>query len=217
MREVLESIMPQVIVFLGAYDHNFFWNRVENTAASYAAGLTNILMNYIALKKGRFVYLSSESVFDGKSAQLMTEDDPTGAYSKRGQAIAIGEDICKNYARMGNDIVVLRMDHLYGEIRKKEDTDTLCARMCFEAAQTGEILASKNEKIMLLHEADAVEFIYQIMVAKEHKHTLYQLSSGEKVSRYELAWAVAVGMENEVSVIEEENEKYREVMLSGQR
>ena len=49
--------------FLGAYDHNFSWNRVENTAASYAAGLTNILMNYTALKKGRFVYLSSESVF----------------------------------------------------------------------------------------------------------------------------------------------------------
>lgn len=33
---------------------------------------------------------------------------------------------------------------------------------------------------MLLHEADAVEFIYQMMVTKEHKHTLYQLSSGEK-------------------------------------
>ena len=63
VREVLESIMPQVVVFLGAYDHNFSWNRVENTAASYAAGLTNILMNYTALKKGRFVYLSSESVF----------------------------------------------------------------------------------------------------------------------------------------------------------
>jgi arginine/lysine/ornithine decarboxylase len=38
VREVLESIMPQVVVFLGAYDHNFSWNRVENTAASYAAG-----------------------------------------------------------------------------------------------------------------------------------------------------------------------------------
>lgn len=58
---------------------------------------------------------------------------------------------------------------------------------------------------MLLHEADAVEFIYQIMVAKDHKHTLYQLSSGEKMSRYELAQAVAAGMENEVSIVEEEN------------
>ena len=217
VREVLESIMPQVVVFLGAYDHNFSWNRVENTAASYAAGLTNILMNYTALKKGRFVYLSSESVFGGGSAQFMTEDDPTGAYSKKGQAIAIGEDICKNYARMGNDVVILRLDHLYGEIRKKEDTDTICADMCLEAVQTGEIIASQNEKIMLLHEADAVEFIYQIMVAKDHKHTLYQLSSGEKMSRYELAQAVAAGMENEVSIVEEENKKYREVMLSGKR
>lgn len=136
---------------------------------------------------------------------FMTEDDPTGAYSKKGQAIAIGEDICKNYARMGNDVVILRLDHLYGEIRKKEDTDTICADMCLEAVQTGEIIASQNEKIMLLHEADAVEFIYQIMVAKDHKHTLYQLSSGEKMSRYELAQAVAAGMENEVSIVEEEN------------
>lgn len=216
VREVLESIMPQVVVFWGAYDHNFSWNKVENTAASYAAGLTNILMNYIALKKGRFVYLSSESVFDGENARLMTEDDLTGACSKRGQAIAIGEEICKNYARMGNDIVVLRLDHLYGEIRKKEDTDTICAKMCLEAVNTGEIIASQNEKIMLLHEADAVEFIYQMMVTKEHKHTLYQLSSGEKISRYDLAKAVAAGMKTGVSVIEE-NEKYREVMLSGKR
>lgn len=216
VREVLESIMPQVVVFWGAYDHNFSWNKVENTAASYAAGLTNILMNYIALKKGRFVYLSSESVFDGENARLMREDDLTGACSKRGQAIAIGEEICKNYARMGNDIVVLRLDHLYGEIRKKEDTDTICAKMCLEAVNTGEIIASQNEKIMLLHEADAVEFIYQMMVTKEHKHTLYQLSSGEKISRYDLAKAVAAGMKTGVSVIEE-NENYREVMLSGKR
>ena len=62
-----------------------------------------------------------------------------------------------------------------------------------------------------------MEFIYQIMVAKDHKHTLYQLSSGEKMSRYELAQAVAAGMENEVSIVEEENKKYREVMLSGKR
>ena len=217
VREVLESIMPQVVVFWGAYDHNFSWNKVENTAASYAAGLTNILMNYIALKKGRFVYLSSESVFDGENARLMKEDDLTGACSKRGQAIAIGEEICKNYARMGNDIVVLRLDHLYGEIRKKEDTDTICAKMCLEAVNTGEIIASQNEKIMLLHEADAVEFIYQMMVTKEHKHTLYQLTSGEKISQYHLAKAVAAGMKTGVSVIEEENEKYREVMLSGKR
>lgn len=103
--------------------------------------------------------------------------------------------------------MILRLDHLYGEIRKKEDTDTICADMCLEAVQTGEIIASQNEKIMLLHEADAVEFIYQIMVAKDHKHTLYQLSSGEKMSRYELAQAVAAGMENEVSIVEEENKK----------
>lgn len=218
VREVLESIMPETVVFLGAYDRNFSWNKVENTAASYAAGLTNILMNYTALKKGRFIYLSCESVFEGGNTKLMTEEDVTGAYSKRGQAIAIGEDICENYARMGNDIVVLRLDHLYGELRKREDSDTICAKMCLEAVETGEILASKNTKLMLLHEADAVEFLYQVMVAKEHKYMLYQISSGEEISQYELAQAIAAGMDSNVSVIEEENEKYREVvLLSGKR
>lgn len=33
---------------------------------------------------------------------------------------------------------------------------------------------------MLLHEADAVEFIYQIMVAKDHKHTLISYLPGRK-------------------------------------
>ena len=49
----------------------------------------------------------------------MTEDDPTGAYSKKGQAIAIGEDICKNYARMGNDVVILASIICMGKYERK--------------------------------------------------------------------------------------------------
>ena len=47
---------------------------------------------------------------------------------------------------MGNDVVILRLDHLYGEIRKKEDTDTICADMCLEAVQTGEIMRRRMKK-----------------------------------------------------------------------
>ena len=59
--EIFESINPDVILFMGAYDTNFEWgSKGKKSAVNYLAGLANMLLAYYSLRKGRFFYLSSQ-------------------------------------------------------------------------------------------------------------------------------------------------------------
>lgn len=55
--EIFESINPDVILFMGAYDTNFEWgSKGKKSAVNYLAGLANMLLAYYSLRKGRFIY-----------------------------------------------------------------------------------------------------------------------------------------------------------------
>ena len=63
IRDVLSSIQPDAVIFMGAYDHNFKWSGTQNWAGKYTSGLLNVLLSFLAVSEGRFIYLSSEEVF----------------------------------------------------------------------------------------------------------------------------------------------------------
>ena len=63
MKDVFESIMPDLTIFAGAYDDSFDWNGLEDAQVAYTAALGNMLAAYSRLGRGRFVYLSSEEVY----------------------------------------------------------------------------------------------------------------------------------------------------------
>lgn len=64
--EVFQSVKPDVVIFMGAYDLNFRWVKSRNESVAYTSGLMNIIMSFSALNKGRFIYLSSEEVPAGR-------------------------------------------------------------------------------------------------------------------------------------------------------
>ena len=74
IREVFESVKPDVSIFTGAYDMNFTWDDAQNTAVKYSSGLMNILLGFAAANKGRFIYLSSEEVYQ-KSYTYEVEEE----------------------------------------------------------------------------------------------------------------------------------------------
>ncbi len=216
VREVFESIRPDIVLFLGAYDLVFSWDGPGNTAADYIAGLTNVLMAFAAGGTGRFLYLSSELVFQKKRSGEVGEEEPCAADTAKGQAVAIGEGICESYRRMGSDTVVLRLEHLYGTPHTAAEADAVCAGMCVEALETGEITAADG-KYRLLHMSDAVEFIYQVMCAGQHEYGIYHISSGEAVSGRRIAELIAEGLGDDIPIAEASDGRGHEVMLSGNR
>lgn len=201
--EVFESISPDVTVFMGAYDTNFRWSKIRRTPISFTSGLMNVLMAFSVQKRGRLIYLSSEEVFGQDMTGEVTEGMKPCARSPKGMAVAMGEEMCMDYRHMCRcDIVVLRIGYLYGRPKDKSDLSDLCTAMCMEALLTGEVRGSAARHAALLHQSDAVEYIYRIMAAGEHAHSLYHISSMEPVSTLKIAEMIGTEFGKRAAVVE---------------
>ncbi len=197
--EIFDSVNPDLTIFMGAYDTNFKWLDEETEAVRYSASLMNILMGYAMKSKGRFIYLSSERVYSGSYPEDILESEPTTPAGLRGMALAQAEEMCESYRKNRNlDIIILRMDHLYGIPKTRKDVVDVCSRMCLEVLEKKEITITEDCYFSLLYETDAIEFIYRAAVCREHKNSLYHISSSTAISERELArivWDIMGGRE----------------------
>lgn len=204
LKEIFDSVNPDVTIFFGAHDSNFHWSDSRRESVRYLAGLQNVLTSYATLKKGRFIYLSSSEVFSQSCLDNIAENLEPSAIGFRSMAVAQGEDICRSYGRtMRLNTIVLRLDHLYDIPDKKmrEEPD-ICTKMCIEAIRTGRIQASKKQIFSMLYMDDAVEFLYRVLVAEELRRELYHISSGEVISEMQLAELVQKEMGEDVEILD---------------
>lgn len=183
--EIFESVSPDVTLFLGAYDTNFLWLE-EKEAVHFTSGLMNLLLSFSMMKKGRFIFLSSDEVFGKGSEKNITEDMPVSPSGFRGMALSQAEQICKNYREEWKlDILILRIDHMYHIPKKLKDVDNICSRMILEAMRQKTITVDNSAELALLYEYDAIEYIYHIVKCKHPKHEIYHLSSSAEISEFE--------------------------------
>lgn len=218
IRGIFESIRPDVTIFMGAYDSNFKWENSQEDAMYYQAALMNVLMGYSLVKSGKFIYLSSESVYGRYASNALAEETPVTASDFKGMVIAQGEEQCMSFMRFDNvDILILRLDNMYGIPKDSSDVYGICARMCIQAVSKGEIEVNGNHSFSMLHVSDAVAWIYDIIKAPVHERTIYHLSSGQTVSETELAQMVIKELDGGVSVKDNTiGEKYQ-IALDGDR
>jgi nucleoside-diphosphate-sugar epimerase len=210
--------LPDVTIFMGAYDTNFHWKNAREESVRYTAGLLNILTGYSLVKCGRFIYLSSDLVYQHSYPDNIPEEEPVSADDFRGMAISQGESLCKNYQQFeGLDIVILRMDHLYGIPDGPEEADNVCGRMCIEALKTGTIHADSRNSFSLLYLSDAVAFLYRIVQETRPAQSVYHLSSSEEISEPELARMIQKGMGADIAVEDCPGNDLHRVVLSGEK
>ena len=207
LKEIVDSVRPDVTIFLGCYDFNFDWTDARKESVRYLTALQNILSSFALLGSGRFIYLSSEEVFAQPHKEDIAEDEPVSAISFRGVAIAQGEEVCQNYRkRMNTDTVVLRLDHLYTlpEPKASESPyhiqNSICTRMSIEAIQTGRIRANASKIFSMLYVDDAVEAIYKALIREKTDKSLYHISSGECIDELSLAGGIQKAMGDKVTI-----------------
>lgn len=217
IREIFESVSPDVTIFMGAFDTNFNWEHAREEAVRFSAGLLNILMGYSLVKCGRFLYLSSDEVYSRSYLEDIPESEPANARDFRGMAFAQGEELCRKYQQFEElDLVIVRLDHLCAVPNRREEAKDVCSRMCVQALKTGVIEASERNCFSLLYCSDAVQFLYELVVAKSHKQPLYHISSSMELSEMELAKLVQKELGQSVSIRDNTvGEPYRSV-LCGQ-
>lgn len=203
VEDVMRSTRPEAVLFMGAYDRSFRWEKQERDASAFIAGLTNVLMAFSGLGKGRFIYLSSEQVFEGMNMRNIPEEAPCVFSSLRARAVAMGEKLCDNCRKMaGLDTIVVRLDHLYAIPADAWEADSLCARMCVEAMEVGEILADPTAEATMLYVSDAVELTYRLIISEEHRQSLYQIAASEPVGQMELAKMIQTELSGGINVVE---------------
>ncbi|MCR5639945.1 MAG: NAD(P)-dependent oxidoreductase [Lachnospiraceae bacterium] len=219
MREIFDSIHPDAVVFLGAYDDTFNWKKQDLEQVRYNTGLTNILQAATALQKHvRFIYLSYQDVFSGHSPSDILEHDKFSAVGFQGMAVRQGELICGNFQKTNQfDSLVLRMDHLYGMPLSDKDLMEPFATMVREGLHGNTIHANRNNIYSMLHISDAVEYIHKVLTTEELKYHVYNLSSGEAMSEYEMAELVASGMGGGTSVEDRSVGNMYRLVLSKER
>lgn len=215
--EVIESINPDVTICMGAFDTNYSWKEEEREAVAFTSHLMNILMMHAKLQKEKFIFLSSDEVYQENSDEEMEENVEPCSTTIRGRALIQAERLCEDFREYWNmDTIVLRLDHLHVIPNGKEEVQSICAKMCLQGMQKGYIEVDMTHEFSVLSEKDAVEYIYQAVKRESHKYKLYHLSGDDVISEIEAAGIIENVLGQSINIVVEEGSCGRKV-LSGKR
>ena len=214
VKDIFESVQPEMVIYMGAYDTNFDWHRERQESVRYTASLMNILSTYSMVGKGRFIYFSSHEVYGTSYPNDVPVTEAASPKGFKAIAVAQGEEVCENYHRtQGMDTVILRFDHLYGVPDKGREENNPCFQMCLEALKTGRISVSDRRSFSLLFLNDAVELAYKVMMEERPALSCYHISSMEEINELQLAEAIIKAMGGGIRLVNNSvGEKYRLVL-----
>lgn len=190
VREAMDSSSPEVIIFLGAYDPLFSWNMrsEQRDYKGYVSGLTNVLRWAEAAGVQRFIYLSSECVFEDHYLSPINEDMSMSPRSTKGIAVSLGESIVNNYAaHQQMDTIIVRLDHLYMTPANLQECSDVYTKLCIRAASEGRVQINAKIKRSALFINDAVQALMQLTTATVHNQRLYHITAGEAVTEADAA------------------------------
>ena len=217
LNDILDSVNADVTILTGAFDTNYNWNGEERETVHFMSHLVNILVASSVAGKGRVIFLSSDEIYSGNHVNDIEEDEAFSGTGQKADTLSQAEEMCENFRVNRNmDIVTLRLDHLYAIPKEKKDVDNIVAQMCLECMKDGHIKAGLNHTFSVLDENDAVEYIYQIVKAGQHKYARYHLSSNDIVSEMQLAAMVQKEIGGESNLVEVPDVSGR-CVLSGRR
>lgn len=216
IKDIFDSVKPDVTIFTGAADSNFDWKKERQEAVRYTASLINILAAFSLMREGRFVYISSQAVYGGSYPNNVQESKQPSPDGFKAMAIAQGEEICTNYRNtQGSEVAILRLDHLYSVPQKGKLDENPCFSMCLDALKTGKISASDRDVFSMLYLKDAVELIYKVLAAPKLSKSIYHISSMEEINGIQLAEIVSKAMGSGVTIVNNSHGEYKRVILDG--
>lgn len=218
VKDIIESVRPDVVLFMGAYDTNFDWRYDGHSeAVRYTTSMVNILSAYAMFRRGRFIYLSSQEVYDGSYANDVMEDTAVSVRGFKAPAVSQGEALCENYRIQGIDTIILRVDQIYHVPKKEQKDGSRCFEMCVEAMKTGKIAANGKKSFSMLYLNDAVELIYKVMEAEHPMQSCYHISSMDEINEMQLAELIKEKMGSGITVVDQSVGENQRLVLDGRR
>lgn len=219
VKDIIESVRPDAVLFTGAYDTGFDWKyNGQAEALRYTTAVVNILSSYSMFGSGKFIYFSSQEIFDGSYADDISEETAVSARGFKAPAVSQGEALCNNYREIqGVNTVILRLDHIYHIPEKGQPDGDPCFEMCLKALKTGKITANSKKKFSMLYLSDAVELIYKVIEKQDTDYSCYHISSMEAITEMQLAEIVKEKMGGNITLVDNFAGDNERKILDGRR
>jgi nucleoside-diphosphate-sugar epimerase len=198
IKEVFESVRPDVTIFTGAFDSYYDWERCYRETSSFCSGLYNILTAFSMMHHGRFIYLSSDEIYNITESEYqfitgLSQHETEGnaakshAYAYKANALKNGEDICNQYCQTtGLDILVLRIEGLCFAPKNPDEAGDFISKLCVEALREQKLTLTR-ETYTPLYISDATEFLFKITKQKNLKQHFYRIHGEISISSEEIA------------------------------
>lgn len=184
---IMSNVMPDVVVYLGAFDSGFEWKKESQDAVNYAAGLLNVLLTAKAAGIRKVVYLSSYEVFEGNGGDVISEDVHAIPVSLRAKTFLQGEKACRmHHEKDAFEVDVIRLGEVYGNYKNQ----LLKSNIVYQLLVGDYSAMDWNQEYHLLYIDDAQEGIYRVMTTKTQEHTLYHIGDEESTTSGEVLIAL---------------------------
>lgn len=186
IQNIIDSIGPDAMVFMGAQDTSFAWNSNAD-AAVYNAAVSNVLTCASNAGVKHMVYLSSTDVYGLDYDTPVTEKTKPSPSSIRGLTLLNGEGQCKIYNDNTNlKSVVLRLPMVYGPQADAEEPANFMTN-CFLYAKMGvPFECDLDLEYKMIYIGDAVDAVYRAIANTSIPKGTYNVEGNSYVSNREV-------------------------------
>lgn len=89
--------------------------------------------------------------------------------------------------------------------------------MTLEMLRDNKVSANSRNLFSMIHQNDAVQFLYQLATAEKLEHSIYHISSGSVISQMQLAHMVSNAAGRGIEVVDDTVGSGYRMVLSGER
>lgn len=194
VRQAFAAWLPDLVVHSAAERRPDIVDGDPVAAKRLNVGATELLTELAAARGARFIYISTDYVFDGTMPPYTTDAKPAplNAYGRMKLA---GEDVVRTaYSGIGDSgFAILRIPILYGRVESLAESPVteLAAKLMVGQAFNAEDWAMRYPA----HADDVARAIAliaeQLMQATPHAGGTYHFASGEQLTKYGMALVIA--------------------------
>jgi len=183
--ERIEAMRPDCVIHLAALTDPGFCQNHGPQALETNAALSERLARAAASSVTRFIYASTDLVFDGRAGSY-TEADAPAPISVYGESKLAGETAVR--ARLGDRALVARLPLMYGPRRLLRSRPSF-AEVMIDRGLAGEpVDLFEDEYRSPLYVEDAAESLARLAVTPPETDLIH-LGGPERCSRYEMGLA----------------------------
>lgn len=193
VRDIMNEVQPEVVVHAGAYTKvDLAETEVDNAYKVNALGTRNLVIE-AEKYRAKFIYISTDYVFDGQSSQPYNEFAVTNPQSVYGKSKLAGEDFVR---QLSSRFFIVRTSWVYGK-----NGYNFVKTMLRLAGEREELNVVNDQVGCPTYTVDLAQFIVQLL--KTEAYGTYHASNSGKCSWYEFACAIfkEAGIEMKVNPI----------------